>query len=92
VLGAIAEFEKTTIVARLAAARRRQRTATGEKVEGRKSHAEVAKALARRRAKGVKISLRIISAAGRAGFLERARTAVQPEVRRRHAALLRAAT
>jgi DNA invertase Pin-like site-specific DNA recombinase len=40
VLGAVAEFEKTTLVAKLAAARRRKRTATGEKVEGRKSHAE----------------------------------------------------
>ena len=37
VLGAIAEFEKTTLVAKLAAARRRKRVATGEKVEGRKS-------------------------------------------------------
>jgi hypothetical protein len=40
VLGAVAEFEKTTLVAKLAAARRRKRTATGKKVEGRKSHAE----------------------------------------------------
>jgi DNA invertase Pin-like site-specific DNA recombinase len=40
VLGAIAEFEKTTLVAKLAAARRRKRMATGKKVEGRKSHAE----------------------------------------------------
>jgi hypothetical protein len=40
VLGAVAEFEKTTLVAKLAAARRRKRIATGEKVEGRKSHAE----------------------------------------------------
>jgi DNA invertase Pin-like site-specific DNA recombinase len=39
VLGAGAEFEKTTLVAKLAAARRRKRMATGEKVEGRKSHA-----------------------------------------------------
>jgi DNA invertase Pin-like site-specific DNA recombinase len=39
VLGAIAEFEKTTLVAKLAAARRRKR-ATGVKVDGRKSHAE----------------------------------------------------
>ena len=35
-LGAVAEFEKTTLVAKLAAARRRKRIATGEKVEGRK--------------------------------------------------------
>ena len=40
VLGAVAEFEKTTLVAKLAAARRRKRIATGKKVEGRKSHAE----------------------------------------------------
>ena len=40
VLGAVAEFEKTTLVAKLAAARRRKRVATGEKVEGRKSHIE----------------------------------------------------
>jgi DNA invertase Pin-like site-specific DNA recombinase len=54
VLGAVAEFEKTTLVAKLAAAGRRKRIATGEKVEGRKSHAEarpdvvkLARALAR---------------------------------------------
>jgi DNA invertase Pin-like site-specific DNA recombinase len=40
VLGAVVEFEKTTLVAKLAAARRRKRMATGKKVEGRKSHAE----------------------------------------------------
>jgi DNA invertase Pin-like site-specific DNA recombinase len=40
VLGAIAEFEKTTLVAKLAAARKRKRITTGEKVERRKSHAE----------------------------------------------------
>jgi DNA invertase Pin-like site-specific DNA recombinase len=43
VLGAIAEFEKTTLVAKLAAARKRKRLATGVKVEGRKSHAERAR-------------------------------------------------
>jgi DNA invertase Pin-like site-specific DNA recombinase len=55
VLGAVAEFEKATLVAKLAAARRRKRIATAKKVEGRKSHAEkrpeivaLAKALARR--------------------------------------------
>jgi len=69
VLGAIAEFEKTTLVAKLAAARRRKRIATGEKVEGRKSHSEVrpevvalAKALARKKPKGGKLSLRAIAA------------------------------
>jgi DNA invertase Pin-like site-specific DNA recombinase len=69
VLGAIAEFENTTLVAKLAAARRRKRMATGEKVEGRKSHFEarldlvkLAKALARKKPKGGKLSLRAISA------------------------------
>jgi hypothetical protein len=38
ILGAIAEFEKRTLVARFAAARRREHIATGEKVEGRKSY------------------------------------------------------
>jgi DNA invertase Pin-like site-specific DNA recombinase len=80
VLGAIAEFEKTTLVAKLAAARRRKRMATGKKVEGRKSHAEtrpdvvsLAKALARKRPKGGKLSLRAISAelAARGFFNER---------------------
>jgi DNA invertase Pin-like site-specific DNA recombinase len=70
VLGAIAEFEKTTLVAKLAAARRRKRMVTGKKVEGRKSHAEarpdvvkLAKALARKKPKGGRLSLRAISAA-----------------------------
>ncbi len=70
VLGAIAEFEKATLVAKLAAARRRKRVATGEKVEGRKSLAEtrpevvaLAKALARKKPKGGKLSLRAVSAA-----------------------------
>jgi hypothetical protein len=64
-LGAVAEFEKTTLVAKLAAARWRKRIATGGKVEGRKSHVEArpdvvkpAKALARKRPKGGKLSLR----------------------------------
>jgi hypothetical protein len=68
VLGAVAEFEKTTLVAKLAAARRRKRIATGGKVEGRKSHAEarpdvvtLAKALARKKPKGGRLSLRAIS-------------------------------
>ena len=58
VLGAIAQFEKAGLVAKLAAARKRKRMATG-KCEGRKSHAEVrpetvalAKHLARKRPKG----------------------------------------
>jgi DNA invertase Pin-like site-specific DNA recombinase len=54
VLGAIAQFEKAGLVAKLAAARKRKRTATG-KCEGRKSLSEtrpeavaLAKALARK--------------------------------------------
>jgi DNA invertase Pin-like site-specific DNA recombinase len=69
VLGAVAQFEKATLVAKLAAARRRKRMATGKKVEGRKSHVEkrpeivaLAKALARKKPKGGKLSLRAISA------------------------------
>jgi DNA invertase Pin-like site-specific DNA recombinase len=69
VLGAVAEFEKTTLVAKLAAARRRKRMATGAKVEGRKSHVEarpdvvaLAKRLARKKPKGGRLSLRAISA------------------------------
>jgi len=69
VLGAVAQFEKATTVAKLAAARKRKRIATGLKVEGRKSHAEarpdvvkLAKALARKKPKGGKLSLRAIAA------------------------------
>jgi DNA invertase Pin-like site-specific DNA recombinase len=67
-LGAIAQFDKTTTVAKLAAARKRKRLATG-KCEGRKSHAEVrpevvalAKKLARKKPKGGQLSLRAIAA------------------------------
>jgi DNA invertase Pin-like site-specific DNA recombinase len=67
VLGAVAQFEKTTTVAKLAAARRRKRMATGKKVEGRKSNAEarpevvaLVKALGRKRKRP--LSLRAISA------------------------------
>jgi DNA invertase Pin-like site-specific DNA recombinase len=69
VLGAVAEFEKATLVAKLAAARRRKRIVTGKKVEGRKSHAEkrpeivaLAKELARKKPKGGKLSLRAVAA------------------------------
>ena len=69
VLGAIAEFDKTTLVAKLAAARSRKRKATGVKVEGRKSHAEdrpevvaLVKALRRKKPKGGQMTLRAISA------------------------------
>ena len=68
-LGVISEFEKASLVAKLAGARRRMRTATGQKVEGRKSHAEerpevvaLVKALRRRKPKGGHMSLRAISA------------------------------
>jgi DNA invertase Pin-like site-specific DNA recombinase len=69
VLGAVAQFQKATTVAKLAAARRRKRTTTGEKVEARKSHAELrpdvvklAKALGRKKPKGGRLSLRAIAA------------------------------
>jgi hypothetical protein len=68
VLGAISEFEKTMLVAKLRGARERKRR-TGVKVEGRKSVAEkrpeivaMAKKLARKRPKGGKRSLREIGA------------------------------
>jgi DNA invertase Pin-like site-specific DNA recombinase len=76
-LGVISEFEKASVVARLAGARRRKRVATGKKVEGRKSLAELrpdvvalAKRLARKKPKGGQLSLREVSAALAAqGFL-----------------------
>jgi len=76
VLGAVAQFEKATTVAKLAAARKRKRMANG-KCEGRKSLAEtnpeavaLAKSLARKRPKGGQMSLRAVSAAMAAqGFL-----------------------
>ena len=75
-LGTVAQFEKATTVAKLAAARKRKRMATG-KCEGRKSLAEtnpeavaLAKALARKRPKGGKMSLRAVSAElAKQGFL-----------------------
>lgn len=67
VLGAIAQFEKASTVAKLAAARKRKREATG-KCEGRKSHAELrpdtvelARKL-RRKTKAGQMSLRAIAA------------------------------
>ena len=89
VLGAVAEFEKTTLVAKLAAARRRKRVATGKKVEGRKSYAEarpdvvaLAKRLARKKPKGGKlIAAGDLGGAGGAGPSQRARAAVQPQER-----------
>ena len=63
----VAQFEKATTVAKLAAARRRKRVANG-KCEGRKSLAEIrpevvalAKALGRKKPKGGKMSLRAVS-------------------------------
>jgi DNA invertase Pin-like site-specific DNA recombinase len=67
VLAAIAQFEKASTVAKLAAARKRKRQAAG-KCEGRKSHTELrpevvalAKKLRRRNPKGRQRSLREIS-------------------------------
>ena len=68
VLGAIAQFEKASIVAKLAVARKRKRDATG-KCEGRKSFAEarpetvaLARKLRRKKPKGGQLSLRTIAA------------------------------
>lgn len=68
VLGAIAQFDKASTVAKLAAARKRKREATGEKVEGRKSHAEknpelvaLVHQLHRKPRKGDRMSLRAIA-------------------------------
>jgi DNA invertase Pin-like site-specific DNA recombinase len=59
VLGAIAQFEKASLVAKMKAARDRKRAETGEKVGGRRSYSEdrpevvkLAHKLARRRRKG----------------------------------------
>src|SRR5271155_3845222 len=76
VLGAVAQFEKATTVAKLAAARKRKRVANG-KCEGRKSMSEsrpevvaLAKALGRKKPKGGQMSLRAVSAEMAArGFL-----------------------
>nr|WP_114769080.1 recombinase family protein [Microvirga subterranea] len=68
VLGAVSEFEKTMLVTKLKGARDRKR-ATGVKVEGRKSHAELnpelvalAKKLYRYPVNGKRRSLREVSA------------------------------
>ncbi len=76
VLGAVSEFEKAMVVAKLRGARDRKRK-TGVKVEGRKSLAEtkpeviaLARKFARSRPKGSKRSLREIAAQlAQAGFL-----------------------
>lgn len=68
VLGAIAQFEKASTVAKLAAARKRKKVETGAKVEGRKSHAEknpelvaLVRELHRKPRKGDRMSLRQIA-------------------------------
>ena len=68
-LGAVSEFDKAMVVAKLKGARERKRAITGKKVEGRKSHAELrpelvalVRQLRRRRPKGGQRSLRDISA------------------------------
>ena len=68
VLGAISEFDKAMIVAKLRAARERKRARVG-KCEGRKSWAEInpalvqeAKQLRRKRPKGGQLSLRDVAA------------------------------
>jgi DNA invertase Pin-like site-specific DNA recombinase len=69
ILGAVSEFDKAMVVAKLKGARERKRVLTGKKVEGRKSHAELhpelvamVRQLRRRRPKGGQRSLRDISA------------------------------
>jgi DNA invertase Pin-like site-specific DNA recombinase len=69
ILGAVSEFDKAMVVAKLKGARERKRVITGKKVEGRKSHAELrpelvalVRQLRRKRPKGGQRSLRDISA------------------------------
>lgn len=69
VLGAISQFEKATLVAKLRAARDRKRERTGQKVEGRKNHLEMhpevvalAKRLRRKPPGGERPSLRKVAA------------------------------
>jgi hypothetical protein len=69
ILGAVSEFDKAMVVAKLKGARERKRVITGMKVEGRKSHAELrpelvvlVRQLRRKRPKGGQRSLRDISA------------------------------
>ena len=89
ILGGVAEFEKTTLVAKLKAARERKKAVTG-KCGGRKSFAErdavmvaLAKKLRRYPVNGRKRSLRDIAVALEAQELPQgARQAVQSEVDR----------
>ena len=69
ILGAVSEFDKAMVVAKLKGARERKRALSGKKVEGRKSHAELrpevvalVRQLRRRRPKGGQRSLRDVSA------------------------------
>jgi DNA invertase Pin-like site-specific DNA recombinase len=80
ILGAVSEFDKAMIVAKLKGARERKRIHTGQKVEGRKNHAELhpelvalVRQLRRKKPKGGQQSLRRISAelAARGHFNER---------------------
>lgn len=87
VLGAIAEFDKASTVAKLRAARDRKR-ATGVKCEGRKSHEErapdvvaLARRLNRKRRNGDRRSLRdIATAMAKEGYFSSAGTPFSPSV------------
>ena len=63
VLGAIAEFEKATLVAKLAAARRRKRVAARASLRPAPRRWRWPRPLARKKPKGGKLSLRAVSAA-----------------------------
>lgn len=62
ILGAVAEFEKASMVAKLRGARERKRKATGKKVGGRASHAEMNPELVARAKELSGLSLRGIAA------------------------------
>lgn len=76
VLGAIAQFEKATLVAKLHAARKRKAERTGKKCGGRKNYAEINPALVARAVQLRNLpSLRAISAAlATEGFMSEAGT------------------
>ena len=83
ILGAVSEFDKAMVVAKLKGARERKRAITGKKVEGRKSHAELrpelvalVRQLRRKRPKGGQRSLRDIYGACAARPSQRTRSAV----------------
>ena len=83
ILGAVSEFDKAMVVAKLKGARERKRVITGKKVEGRKSHVELrpelvalVRQLRRRRPKGGQRSLREFSRACAARAFQRAWSAV----------------